>query len=119
MLMAVSAPAPQTTRAVPGPLTPAEAADLFCVIAKHERLRILGLALATRSVSIDELEAIGVGDRDTLMAHLHALADKGIVALTDDDGVVGVEVRSAFTKEFFDATRVWMADLCCGSAVVE
>jgi len=114
MLMPVP---PPPARTVPGPLAPDAAAELFCVIAKHDRLRILGLALATRSVTVDELEAIGLGDREALMAHLHALADEQIVALAEVDGVLRVEVASPYARAFFEATRAWLADLRGGPLV--
>ena len=115
MLMPV--PATPPVRTAPGPLTADAAADLFCVIAKHERLRMLGLALATRSVTLDELEAVGLGDREALMAHLRALADQQIIALAEIDGVVRVEVRSPYTRTFFEATRALLADLRGGPLV--
>lgn len=117
MLMPV--PATSLARIVPGPLTPDVAAELFCAIAKHERLRILGLALATRSVTLDELEAVGLGDRETLVAHLHALADQHIIELSEVDGRLRVEVSSPYAHEFFEATRAWVADLRGGPVVTQ
>jgi hypothetical protein len=117
MLMPV--PATPSAHTVPGPLTADDAAELFCVIAKHERLRILGLALATRSVTLDELEAVGVGDHDALIGHLRALAAEGILEVSDDDGVLRIAVRSPYLRQFVEATRAWMTDLRGGPLVVE
>lgn len=117
--MLMPTPARPAAQTVPAPLTAEQAAELFCVIAKHERLRIIGLALATRSVTVDELEAIGVGDHDALMAHLRELASLNIIELRDDNGTQRVQVRSPFTKVFFDATRDLMADLRGGPLVMQ
>lgn len=110
---------PPPARTVPGPLRPDAAAELFCVIAKHDRLRILGLALATRSITLDELEDVGLGDRAALLAHLTALADEQIVELSEADGALRVEVASPYAREFFEAARAWLTDLHRGPVVAQ
>lgn len=117
MLMPVSTP--PTARTVPGPLAAEAATELFCVIAKHERLRILGLALATRSLTLDELEAVGLGDRAALLTHLRALADEQTVELSETDGALRVAVVSPYAREFFEATRAWLTDLHRGPVVAQ
>jgi DNA-binding transcriptional ArsR family regulator len=106
-----------TTGVVPGPLTPEVAAELFGVIADPDRLRIIGLALAGQSITVDELEAVVVGDRDELLAHLEALADERIVTLNEVDGAVQVSARSPYTADFVAASRAWLTDLLGGPVV--
>ncbi len=106
-----------TTGVVPGPLTPETAAEFFGVIADPDRLRIIGLALAAQSISVDELEAVVVGNRDELLAHLQALSDERIVTLIEVDGVVQVSTRSPYTADFVAASRAWLTDLLGGPVV--
>lgn len=102
---------------VPGPLTPERAAELFTVIAHPDRLRIIGLALAARSVTLDELEKVITGDRGVLIAHVDALIAERILELTEVDGVVQVSARSPYTADFVNASRAWLTDLLGGPVV--
>jgi DNA-binding transcriptional ArsR family regulator len=102
---------------VPGALTAESAAEVFGILAHPARPRVIGLALATNAISVDELQVVLGIDRADLLAHLDALTAKRIITVAEVNGVSQVSASSAYTDDFVNAARAWLTDLLGGPVV--